>query len=73
MPLSNRPALLYTIYIMNKEAADSFRDMYRANEYMLTDMLDYLEKTYSGTEGFFREALGFSASDVKAFKQKILQ
>ena len=62
-----------TRLIMSKAAADSFRDMYRANEYMLTDMLDYLEKTYGGTEGFFREALGFSASEVKAFKQKILQ
>ena len=62
-----------TRLIMSKAAADSFRDMYRANEYMLTDMLDYLEKTYGGTEGFFREALGFSAPEVKAFKQKILQ
>lgn len=40
---------------------------------MLTDMLDYLEKTYGGTEGFFREALGFSDSDITAFKKKILQ
>ena len=33
----------------------------------------YLEKTYGGTEGFFREALGFSDSDIAAFKKKILQ
>jgi len=26
-----------------------------------------------GTEGFFREALGFSDSDITAFKKKILQ
>ena len=26
-----------------------------------------------GTEGFFRDALGFSASDLSAFRQKILQ
>lgn len=62
-----------TRFIMRKSKADSFRNTYQANEFMLTDMLDYLEKTYGGTEGFFREALGFSQAEIDAFKQKILQ
>lgn len=62
-----------TRLIMRKKKADDFRNTYQASEFMLTDMLDYLEKTYGGTEGFFREALGFSDSDIAAFKKKILQ
>lgn len=62
-----------TRLIMRKQKADDFRNTYQANEFMLKDMLAYLEKTYGGTEGFFREALGFSDGDIRAFKQKILQ
>lgn len=62
-----------TRLIMKKARADAFRNTYQANEFMLTDMLDYLEKTCGGTEGFFREVLGFRASEIDAFKRKILR
>ncbi len=62
-----------TRLIMRKQKADDFRNTYQANEFMLKDMLAYLEKTYGSTEGFFREALGFSDGDIRTFKQKILQ
>lgn len=69
----NKRYYVGTRLLMKKETADAFRNTYQANELMLTDMLDYLEATYGGTEGFFREALGFSPSEIEAFQQKILQ
>ena len=69
----NRRYYLGTRLIMRKAAADSFRDMYHANTDMLDAMFTYLEERYGGTEGFFRDALGFSQREIDAFRKKVLQ
>lgn len=57
----------------NKQTADSFRDMYQANEVMLQNMFDFLDSTYGGTEGFFVQTLGFTPAEIADFKQKVLE
>ncbi len=69
----NKKYYFGTRLIMSKKRADSFRNTYQANEFMLTDMFDYIEKTYGGTESFFQNTLGFTAEEIEAFKNKILQ
>ncbi len=69
----NRRYYRGTRLVMNKRRADTFRLMYEANESMLEDMFAYLEETYGGTEGFFRDALGFRQAEIDAFKKKVLE
>ena len=63
----------FTRLIFGKKRADSFRNTYQAAEFMLEDLFTYLEDEYGGTEGFFREALGFTQTEIDAFRKKVLE
>jgi len=51
--------------------AREFQDLYKANLYMLTDMLDLVEKQYGGVEPFFTDTLGFDREEIDAWKERV--
>ena len=69
----NRWYYLGTRLIMRKKDADVFRKLYEADTGMLEDMFTYLYDEYGSTEAFFQKALGFSASEIDAFRARVLE
>ncbi len=60
------------LFFRDKEQADRFRYMYEANENMLRGMFDVVDSLYGGVGPFLTDALGIPATDLEAFRARVL-